>query len=227
MKNEFKNYGIEITDSIADKFESYYNLLIFYNEKFNITAITEKESVIKKHFIDSVKNLLTVVDKGKIIDVGAGGGFPSLPIKIINDKINLTLIEATGKKCEFLKTVVKELNLENVDVINGRAEEIAKNVNYREKFDYVLSRAVAGLNVLSEYCIPFVKVGGYFIAHKGDAEKEIFDAKNAINTLGGKIEKIDEFYINDAKRSLIFIKKIKNTDKKYPRGNGKERKNPL
>ena len=227
MKNEFKNYGIEITDSIADKFESYYNLLIFYNEKFNITAITEKESVIKKHFIDSVKNLLTVVDKGKVIDVGAGGGFPSLPIKIINDKINLTLLEATGKKCEFLKTVVKELNLENVDVINGRAEEIAKNVNYREKFDYVLSRAVAGLNVLSEYCIPFVKVGGYFIAHKGDAEKEIFAAKNAINILGGKIEKIDEFYINDAKRSLIFIKKIKNTDKKYPRGNGKERKNPL
>ena len=226
MKNEFINYGFEISDGQAEKFEKYYELLIFYNNKFNITAITEKDEVIKKHFIDSIypyKN----ISEGKIIDVGCGGGFPSIPLKIMNDGLKLTLLEATGKKCEFLKTVIKELNLKNVEVINDRAETLAKNINYREKFDFAVSRAVAKLNTLTEYCLPFVKINGEFIAYKGDAEEEIKQANNAVKTLGGKIDKVDSYELFGEKRTLVYIKKIAITSKKYPRGNGKERKNPL
>ena len=226
MVNIFNDCGYNFDCKIIEKFELYYNLLTEYNEKFNITAITEKKEVYKKHFIDSLF-AVDIVNNGKVIDVGAGGGFPSVPLKIVNDKIDLTLLEATGKKCEFLKVVVKELNLQNVEVINGRAEDFAKNVNYREKFDYAVSRAVASLNTLTEYCLPFVKKGGYFFAFKGDADQEINNALNAIKVLGGEIENIKKGELFGAKRSLVVIKKVNFTDKKYPRGNGKERKNPL
>ena len=226
MKTLFNEYGFDISENQAEKFRIYYDLLSFYNKKFNITAITEKDEVIKKHFIDSIYPY-KLIKEGKVADVGAGGGFPSVPLKIMNEKINLTLIEATGKKCEFLKTLVKELKLNDVSVINERAEIVAKNENFREKFDYVVSRAVAGLNTLTEYCLPFVKKGGEFIAYKGDAKEEIRQAENAVKILGGKIEDIENYELFGAKRTLIFIKKISNTDKKYPRGNGKERKNPL
>lgn len=213
-------------EKILNKFEIYYNLIVNYNQKFNITAITEKEEVYKKHFIDSLA-AVNIIRKGNVIDVGAGGGFPSIPLKIVNNDINLTLLEATGKKCEFLKTVIKELNIKNVDVINGRAEDYAKNINYREQFDFSVSRAVARLNTLCEYCIPFIKIKGSFIAYKGDAKEEILESENAVEILGGKIEDVKEFELFGAKRTLIDIKKIKETPNIYPRGNGKERKNPL
>ena len=187
---------------------------------------TDKEEIIKKHFIDSIYTNSYIVG-GKVIDVGAGGGFPSVPLKIINDGLFLTLLEATGKKCEFLKTLVRELDLENTEVINERAEILAKDVKYREKYDFAVSRAVARLNTLSEYCMPFVKIGGRFIAYKGDAEEEIKEANTAVKTLGGKIIKTEKYDLSGDKRTLVFIQKIAATDKKYPRGNGKERKCPL
>ena len=226
MKKEFLSFGIEITDSQAEKFEKYYDLLVFYNSKFNITAITEKSEVIVKHFIDSALCVDKIQGK-RLIDVGSGGGFPAIPLKIMNDDLDITLLEATGKKCEFLKTVAKELNLSNVKVINGRAEDLAKNLEYRESFDVCTARAVARLNTLSEYCMPFVKVGGYFVSYKGDAEEEVIEAQSAVKILGGKIQDVIYYNLQDAKRALVVIKKERNTDKKYPRGNGKERKNPL
>ena len=153
MKEIFKEYGFDISDEKIKKFQKYYEILIFYNKKFNITSITEENDVVKKHFIDSIYPFKEI-NNGKIIDVGAGGGFPSIPLKIMNDGLDLTLLEATGKKCEFLNTVISELNLKNAKVINGRAEEIGKNEIYREKFDFAVSRAVAALNTLSEYCLP-------------------------------------------------------------------------
>lgn len=226
MKKIFEEFGFNIDDAKAEKFERYYDLLTFYNDKFNITAITDKKEVIVKHFIDSVYPY-EYFGNLRMIDVGAGGGFPSLPLKILNDGINLTLLEATGKKCEFLKTVIIELKISNAEVVNLRAEDAGKDINFREKFDYAVSRAVARLNTLSEYCIPFVKIGGEFVAYKGDAEEEIKEAENAIKTLGARIGKVEKYDLDGAKRTLIYIKKINSTDKKYPRGNGKERKNPL
>lgn len=226
MKKLFEEFGININEEQAKKFEKYYELLIFYNSKFNITAITEKEEVIKKHFIDSVLGV-DKVGNGKLIDIGSGGGFPAIPLKIMNDDLFVTMVESTGKKCEFLKTVVKELNLKGAEVINGRAEDLANNGLYREKFDVCTARAVARLNTLCEYCMPFVKVGGKFVSYKGDAEEEIKEAFNAVKVLGGEISEAYTYFLRDAKRTLVTVKKIKETDKKYPRGNGRERKSPL
>lgn len=226
MEKLFKENNIEVSCEQLDSFNKYCELLIYYNNMFNITAITEREDIYKKHFIDS----LLFVDKlkgGYYLDVGSGGGFPALPVAIMRKDINYTLLEATGKKCEFLKTVVKELKLNNVKVINGRAEDLGKDIIYREKFDCVTARAVARLNTLCEYCMPFVKLGGEFLAYKGEAEEEVKEALNAINVLGGKLKEVYNSDLYEAKRSLIVIEKISKTDKKYPRGNGKERKNPL
>lgn len=226
MKKKFLEYGIELSDKQLETFEKYYDLLVFYNSKFNLTAITEREEVIKKHFIDSVLGVDNLVGN-KLIDIGSGGGFPAIPIKIMKNDLSVTLLEATGKKCEFLKTVIKELNLENIEVINNRAEILAKDPLYRESFDLCSARAVARLNTLLEYCMPFVKVGGKFVSYKGDSTDEVLEAQNAVKILGGKLIEVKNYLLDGAKRSLIVIKKEKPTDKKYPRGNGKERKNPL
>lgn len=226
MKTLLEKYNLTLTENQIEKFNKYYDILIKYNQMFNITAITEREEVYEKHFIDSILGVEKINGK-TLIDIGSGGGFPAIPLKIVKDDLSVTLVEATGKKCEFLKAVVKELELSNVTVINGRAEDLAKDVKYRENFDVCTARAVARMNTLSEYCMSFVKVGGNFVAFKGDGIEEAKEAENAIKILGGKIEEIKEYTLNDAKRTLISVKKIKNTDKKYPRGNGKERKNPL
>jgi len=226
MKNIFESFGINLSEQQLNKFDKYYQLLVYYNQKFNITAITEKEEIYKKHFIDSVLGVDSLCGQ-TLIDVGSGGGFPALPIKIVKEDLKVTLVESTGKKCEFLKAVVKELNLKDVTVLNGRAEDFSKDPIYREKYDICTARAVARLNTLCEYCMPFVKVNGTFVSYKGDGAEEVIEAQNAIKVLGGKVKEVKEYYLQDAKRTLISIEKIKPTDKKYPRGNGKERKNPL
>lgn len=226
MKNLFIEKNLNLTEEQLKKFEKYYELLVFYNEKFNITAITEKEEVYKKHFVDSLLGVDKFIN-GKLIDIGSGGGFPAIPLKIYNDSLDVTLVEATGKKCEFLKEVINVLELKGIKVINDRAETLVKKEGFREAFDYCSARAVARLNTLLEYCLPFVKVGGEFIGYKGDATEEIKEAKNAVKMLGGEIHDAEEFDLFGAKRTIISIKKIKPTEKKYPRGNGKERKNPL
>ena len=229
MKNLFLENGVSVTDVQLEKFEKYREILLFYNDKFNITTITEKQEVYVKHFLDSALCSDLFMDNSKVIEIGSGGGFPSIPLKIIRDDLSFTLVESTGKKCTFLKEVVKELDLKNVEVLNGRAEDFGKDKKYREKFDHVTARAVARLNTLCEYCMPFIKVNGSFIALKGNADEEIKEAKKAVEILGGKYSLIKEYNLplEEAKRTLIKIEKIKNTPSLYPRGNGKERKNPL
>ncbi len=224
MKSLFIENGFNLSDEQLNKFERYKKLLKEYNAMFNITAITDDEEIVKKHFIDSLFGADYI--SGKLIDVGSGGGFPAIPIKIYNDDIDVTLLEATEKKCNFLNIVIKELNLKNIRVVNGRAEELAK-LNFRESFDFASARAVARLNTLLEYCLPFVKKGGKFISYKGDAQEEVNECKNALKELGGEIETVKNFDFYGAKRSIVVVKKVKNTPPKYPRGKGKERKNPL
>ncbi len=226
MKKYFEKYSINISDEKIKKFEKYYNILIEYNKKFNLTAITEREEVIIKHFVDSLLGVDNITGN-KLIDIGSGGGFPAIPIKIFKDEVLLTMVDSTGKKCEFLNAVCRELEFDNAKAVCARAEELAKDKNFRESYDICTARAVARLNTLCEYCIPFVKVGGYFVAYKGDATEELDEAQNAIKILGGKLEKVDSFELEGAKRQIIVIKKIKETPQNYPRGNGKERKKPL
>ena len=228
MEKLFLSYGIKVSNEQLLSFEKYYQLLIHYNSMFNLTAITEREEVYKKHFVDSIINVDKLVGE-KLIDVGSGGGFPALPIKIMRPELKVTLLEATGKKCEFLKAVVKELNLKDVTVLNGRAEDFAKKIEYRENFDICTARAVARLNTLCEYCMPFVKVGGNFVSFKGNADEEIKEAENAVKVLGGRYGEIKNYTLpfEEGKRTVIKIEKINNTPSLYPRGNGKERKNPL
>ena len=226
MKSYFEKYSINVGEEKIKLFEKYYNLLLEYNKKFNLTAITNREEVIIKHFVDSLLGVDNITGN-KLIDIGSGGGFPAIPLKIFKDDLMLTMLDSTGKKCEFLNTVCRELEFKNAKAICSRAEELAKDINYRENFDVCSARAVARLNTLVEYCMPFVKVDGYFIAYKGDATEELNEAQNAIKILGGKVEKVQTFDLEGAKRQIIVIKKIKNTPKEYPRGNGKERKKPL
>lgn len=226
MEKLFKEYGLNIDENKKNLFKSYFSLLTEYNSRFNITAITDEREVIVKHFIDSALGVELL--KGETLaDVGSGGGFPAIPLKIIKPDLKITLIEATEKKCEFLKTVADTLNLKEVTVLCGRAEEFAKKSEYREKFDICTARAVARLNILSEYCLPFVKKGGIFLAYKGDADEEVRDSENAVKILGGKIITHDKYVLEGAKRSLIVIEKQKNTDAKYPRGNARIKNKPL
>ena len=229
MKNLFASYNIELNDEKKKKFEKYSALLKEYNDKFNLTSILEEEQIKIKHFLDSCLYVDKFIHNAEIIEIGSGGGFPSIPNKILREDLNFTLLEATEKKCEFLSVVVKELGLKNVKIINGRAEELGNKKEYREKFDYSIARAVARLNVLAEYCMPFVKVKGKFVAYKGNAEEEIKEAKSAIDTLGGKINNVYEFSLpkDEGIRNIIEIEKIKNTPAEYPRLNGKIKKKPL
>ncbi|MBP5466851.1 MAG: 16S rRNA (guanine(527)-N(7))-methyltransferase RsmG [Clostridia bacterium] len=225
MENIFKEYGFNLSDKQLAAFENYYDLLNFYNTKFNITAITEKAEVYLKHFIDSLLGAKYI--EGSFIDVGTGGGFPAIPVKILKPELKATLLDATGKKCEFLKEVVKKLNFSDAEVVCGRAEELAHDGFYREKFDCATARAVAALPVLYEYCLPFVKKGGKFVAYKGDAEEELLSAEKAVKILGGKTETVEKFNLSGNFRTVAVIRKEEPTDKKFPRTNAKIRKKPL
>lgn len=224
-----KAYEYFEKEEYLEKFEKFREILVEYNKKCNLTSILEKKEVYIKHFLDSIIPEELFPLNSKVIEIGSGGGFPSIPLKIVREDLNFTLVESTGKKCSYLEETVNLLGLNGVKVLNIRAEEGGRMSNLREKFDVAEARAVASLNTLCEYCMPFVKVGGLFIAYKGDSEKEIEESKNAISILGGAIENIYSYSLPEdcGKRKAIVIKKIKNTPEKYPRGRGLERKKPL
>ena len=212
----------------SEKLNIFRDLLKEHNKMYNLTSICDDEGIYFKHFLDSVAGGEFFDWGAKTIEIGSGGGFPSIPLKIVRPDLKFTLVESTGKKCNFLNTAVDKLGLEGVKVENMRAEDGAKDKRFREKFDICCARAVAALNTLSEYCLPYVRVGGKFIAYKGDCEGEIEEAKTAIKLLGGEIEKVVRYELEKCgKRTIIVVKKVCATPSKSPRGNGKERKNPL
>lgn len=237
LVNICNKINIEISDDQINCFEKYYELLIEKNKVMNLTAITDKEDVIVKHFIDSIALIPYLTDKGininnklKIIDIGTGAGFPGLPLKIMMPDVKFTLLDSLNKRVSFLNEVIDELKLKDIEALHGRAEDYASDNKYREKYDICVSRAVANLSTLSEYCIPFVKEDGYFISYKaGESEEEINNSKNAIKILGGKINKVEEFVLpgTDVSRVFVFIRKLELTDKKYPRKAGVPAKKPL
>ena len=226
---EVQKLGIEINDSKLQKLDKYYELLIEWNNKINLTAITEKEEVYLKHFYDSL-TLVKAYDLNKnikVCDIGTGAGFPGIVLKIFFDNIDITLVDALNKRIKFLNIVIEKLNLKNINAIHQRAEEYAKN--HIEEFDLVTSRAVAKLNILNELCIPILKINGYFIAMKANLENELNESSNSIKKLNTKIENIIEFNLpkENSIRNLIIIKKIGKTDNTYPRNFDKIKKNPL
>ncbi len=229
MKNILGNI---IDNNKIEKFERYYELLVEWNEKMNLTAITEKNEVGTKHFLDSVliRESGKFTPGAKVIDVGTGAGFPGLPLKIADETLDVTLMDSLGKRINFLNEVVSELSLEGVKTIHSRAEDLGQDKKHRERYDIAVSRAVANLSTLSELCLPFVKVGGYFISLKGpNVENEIGDAKNAIKILGGEIEAVVNYDIpgTDLNHNMVIIKKTMTTPTKYPRKAPKPAKEPL
>lgn len=232
LNEGFKQLKIPYNDEIEIKFIKYRDLLKEWNQKINITSIEDDEDIYVKHFLDSIllMNEGNHNEKKSIIDVGTGGGFPGLPLKIVNNNYKVTLLDSLRKRIDFLTIVSNELLLDDVEFIHGRAEDFGQNKNYREKFDICVSRAVATLNVLSEYCLPFVKKGGYFAAYKSEnISLEIENSENAIRKLGGIVKEIKEIKLpgTDVIRKIVIIEKIKETEKKYPRKAGKPSKEPL
>lgn len=220
---------ISINDEQIRQFELYYKMLIEKNKVMNLTAITDRDEVILKHFIDSIALAKYYeFSNQKIIDVGTGAGFPGIPLKILFPELNVTLFDSLNKRIKFLQEVIDELMLKNIEAVHGRAEEGGRNINMRESYDIAVSRAVANMAVLSEYCLPFVREGGYFIPYKtSEIDEELDNAKNAISILGGKTEKVEKLDISGLGRSFVFIKKIKATPKTYPRKPGTANKQPL
>lgn len=230
MQEKADNLNIKFTVEQLSKFYKYMNLLIIWNEKMNLTAIIEPNEIIIKHFIDSLTIIKYLENIEKLVDVGTGAGFPGIPLSIMNENIKFTLVDSLNKRLIFLQEVVKELELKNVELIHSRAEDFGQNSKYREKFDIATSRAVANLSTLSEYLVPLVKIDGSIICMKAsEIEDELSQAKSAINVLGGKIENKEEFYLpqSDIKRTIICIKKEKDTPKRYPRKAGIPSKEPI
>ncbi|WML36436.1 16S rRNA (guanine(527)-N(7))-methyltransferase RsmG [Clostridium sp. OS1-26] len=232
MNSACLDVGLTIDNKIYEKFIDYKELIKFWNEKINLTAIIDDEQIIKKHFIDCIKifKFSPLKEAKSIIDVGTGAGFPGIPIKIIKPDVNMILLDSLNKRINFLNEVINKIDLKDITTIHGRAEDFSRKNEYREKCDAAVSRAVANLAVLSELCIPYVKVGGYFIAMKGPSvDDEIKEGKNAVSILGGKIEDIIKIEIenSDLNHNLVIIKKIKETSNVYPRKAGTAAKKPL
>lgn len=230
IKEYMNKINIEISDKQIEKFFDYMNLLLEWNEKINLTAITEPEDIILKHFVDCATILKYINDEDKIIDIGTGAGFPGIPLKILNEKLDITLMDSLNKRINFLNEIINKLDLKNIVAIHARAEELARNKGYREKFDIATSRAVANLSTLSEYMLPFVKKNGMVISMKGsNIEEEVKNAKKAIKILGGEIEKIDNFNLANTNniRNIITIKKVVKTPREFPRKAGKPSKEPI
>lgn len=227
IKKKFKEFGFTLTDKQAEQFNIYMKFLLEENEKYNITAITKPEEIILKHFIDSVLPINEIKKNASIIDVGTGGGFPGVPLKIMRDDLKLTLLDSLQKRITFLENLLKLLSINGVKCIHSRAEDYVKDG--REKFDYALSRAVAAIPTLSEYLLPYVKVDGECLMYKGlKADDELNQGEKAISTLGGKVGNILRFAEPElGNRSIIFIKKLSHTDKKYPRSKNLPKIKPI
>lgn len=232
LKKASEDAGISMNDLQLDQFEEFYHLLIEKNKVMNLTAITDEEEVIEKHFIDSL-TCRRVIDMGSVkslIDIGTGAGFPGIPLKIIYPEISVVLLDSLNKRVKFLNEVIDELGLSRVEAVHGRAEDLARKQEYRGRFDLAVSRAVANLSTLSEYCIPFVKVNGFFVSYKaGKGLEEIETCDCCMKALGSKIVQVDDFQLpgEDSLRVLIKIKKCKGTSKAYPRKAGIPSRNPL
>lgn len=225
LQNYIKDYKITLTENQYEQFQKYFELLAEWNEKMNLTAITDESGVALKHFADSLSllNFVDISQNSSLADVGTGAGFPGVVLKIARPDIKLTLIDSLNKRLVFLGEVCAQLGIE-AELIHSRAEDGAKDEKLRESFDFAVSRAVARMNVLSEYCLPYVKVGGAFCAMKGaQANEEFKESLNAINTLGGKLEKKYFFELpeNGGERAIAVVRKVKNTPQKYPRQSGK------
>lgn len=229
LEKLFDGIGIQLDDRQAKRFDCYARLLLEWNEKINLTAITDGEGIEQKHFLDSVLPFTkAVLPQGcSVIDIGTGAGFPSCPMKIVRGDIKLTLLDSLNKRINFLNALSDEIGLE-AQCIHGRAEELAKG-DMREEYDCAVARAVARLNILCEYCLPYVKVGGMFAALKGSSGKEeLEEARGAVKTLGGEVEMFEEYCLPCGdRRSLIVIRKTKPTDLRYPRNKGQMVKKPL
>lgn len=232
LRQAANEYQIELSEAQVASYTLYYHLLVAWNEKINLTAITAPEAVAVKHIIDSLSCFSRAVFKpgSKLIDVGTGAGFPGLPLKIFQEDLQLTLMDSLNKRVKFLTQVVQDLKLEQVDVIHSRAEDGAREKKYRENYDVAVSRAVARLNVLGELCLPFVRIGGYFVALKGaQYQTEVEEAQKAIAVLGGKLEKVMPVKLPGLEdvRAVVYIKKVKKTPLIYPRKPGIPEKSPL
>lgn len=230
MKKLMNEIDVDITENQISKFYDYMNLLLEWNEKINLTAITKPDEIILKHFVDCLTIQKYIEANKKIVDIGTGAGFPGVPLAIMNDRCRFTLVDSLNKRINFLNEIKDKLNLKNVSAIHSRAEEFDQNKMYRENFDIAVSRAVANLCVLSEYLLPAVKVGGKVICMKGSQiEEELNDAKFALKELGGKVKLVDEFLLpgTDMKRNVVVIEKVKETPKRYPRKAGTPAKQPL
>ena len=238
MDSNFKNklvelaekLSIKLSDSQIEKFYEYMLLLLEWNEKINLTAITEQNDIILKHYIDSMTVLKYIENEKNIIDVGTGAGFPGIPIAILREESNITLLDSLNKRILFLQEVAEKLNLKNINAVHARAEEFGQNKQNREIHDIAISRAVANLSTLVEYLLPFVKIGGKCICMKSaNIEEELRESQFAIKELGGEIKKIDKLILpeSDIARTIIIIEKIKNTPKKYPRKAGTPSKKPI
>lgn len=228
---EAKKLGIELGDFEESKFSQFAQMLLKYNEVMNLTAITDREEIDEKHFLDSLTLLLSqkIADNCKIIDIGAGAGFPSIPLKIVRENADITMLDSLNKRVGFLNDVIKMLELKNISAIHLRAEEAGRKKEYRERFDVATARAVADMAVLAEYALPFVRVGGHFVAMKGTApSEEINRAEKAIKTMGGEIKDIKEIILpSGIKHSVITIEKVIKAPNSYPRKPGKPSKDPI
>ena len=232
FEEKLKEIDVFLTDTQKKQFFQFYELLVEWNKVMNLTGITEYEEVNEKHFVDSI-SLVKAIDINKVetvIDIGTGAGFPGIPLKIAFPHIKVVLLDSLNKRINFLNTVIKELGLENIETIHGRAEDFAKQPEYREQFDLCVSRAVANLATLSEYCIPYVKKDGMFVPYKsGEIDEEVEQSKKAIHVLGGKLDKVIKFQLpgTEIGRSFVKINKVQNTAKKYPRKAGLPSKEPI
>jgi len=231
LKDGASEFNINLEKEDIESFFKYKETLLKWNKNINLTAITDDRDIIIKHFIDSISVVPYIgKDLKKVIDVGTGAGFPGIPLKIIKKDLNVTLLDSLEKRTKFLNEVIEKLDLKNIEVIHSRAEDKGVSGDFREKFDLALARAVANLPVLLEYCLPFVKTGGTFIAMKGsDIQEELDNSKKALEILGGEIKDVIKFNLpsTDIKRNIIIIKKFRHTPTKYPRKSGKTSKAPL